>query len=69
MQQYSELSYLHHCDGSNVSDISKQKSELAMLHTSKKNNNNYYNMVKQIVTCLKVTLIVPELLLIVAISS
>ena len=51
MQQHSELSRVQHCDSSNTSDISVQKVK-SQVHTSKNNNNSFYNVVKLIVTCL-----------------
>ena len=60
MQQYSEPSYVQHCNGSNISDLSMKKMKLKE-HTSKKNSNNYYYVDKLVVTYLNVIFIVPKL--------
>ena len=60
---------MQHCDSSNVSDISEQKVKLTRCILVRKKNKSYYSLVKLIVTYLKVVLIMPKLLLVVAILS
>ena len=70
MQQHSKLSHVQHCDGSNASDRSVSKSEIDRCTLVRIIIISYYNVAQiQLLTCLKVTLIVPKLLLAIVILS